>query len=93
VLPDYPDYAQVAGLDWYEVDPNLRQLLDRLLPQPDDRCFAEDVVGRYGDLVGRRIAARAEVTDKHGPVLVRRPVGQRHRESRPRLESLVLTAP
>ena len=71
MLPDYATYEQAIGLDWYEVDPNLRMLLDRLLTDPDDRTFAEGVVSRYGALVGRRIAARAEVSDKHGPVLVR----------------------
>jgi hypothetical protein len=71
MLPDYADYPQAIGLDWYAVDPNLRLLLDRLLPEPDDRDFAEGVVARYGDLVGRSVAARAEITDKHGPVLAR----------------------
>jgi acyl-CoA dehydrogenase len=71
MLPDYAEFEQAIGLDWYEVDPNLRLLLDRLLPEADDRAFAEDVVSRYGDLVGRTIAARAEITDKHGPRLDR----------------------
>lgn len=71
MLPDYAEFEQAVGLDWYEVDPNLRLLLDRLLPEPDDRKFAEEVVADYGALVGRTIAARAEVTDKHGPRLDR----------------------
>ena len=33
--------------------------------------MAEELVGHFGDLVGRRIAPRAEITDKHGPVLRR----------------------
>ncbi|HXY43463.1 MAG TPA: acyl-CoA dehydrogenase family protein, partial [Acidimicrobiales bacterium] len=52
-------------------DPNLALLLDRLLPDPADREFAEGVVSRYGGLVGRTVAANAEASDKHGPVLVR----------------------
>jgi acyl-CoA dehydrogenase len=71
VLPDYAEYEQAIGLDWYALDPNLSLLLDRLLPDPEDRKFAEEHVGEFGHLVGERIAARAEVTDKHGPVLRR----------------------
>jgi alkylation response protein AidB-like acyl-CoA dehydrogenase len=71
MLPDYADYEQAIGLDWYAADPNLRLLLDRLLPDPDDRRYAEGVVSGYGELIGRTVAANAEVTDKHGPVLVR----------------------
>src|SRR5437867_10163665 len=69
MLPDYAAYDEAIGLDWYEVDPNLRFPLDRLLPDPGDRALAEEVVGEYGPLVGGPIARRAEVTDKHGPVL------------------------
>ncbi len=71
MLPDYASYDEAVGLDWYEVDPNLRFILDRLLPDPSERAFAEEVVGEYGPLVGRSIAPRAEITDKNGPVLER----------------------
>src|SRR5207244_9307503 len=71
VLPDYASYDQAAGLDWYAVDPNLRATLDRLLPDPTDRAFAEAHVSTFGTLVGGTLAARAEITDKHGPVLRR----------------------
>ncbi len=71
MLADYAEHEGAVGLDWYEMDPNLRFLLDRFLPDVDDRKFAEDVVAGYGNLVGRSIAPRAEVTDKHGPVLER----------------------
>ena len=33
MLPDYATYDEAIGLDWYEVDPNLRFTLDRLLPE------------------------------------------------------------
>src|SRR5271157_4472016 len=69
MLPDYADYDQAVGLDWYQLDPNLSFLLDRYLPDPDDRAFAEDHVGRFGVLVGTQIAPRADETDRHGPVL------------------------
>jgi acyl-CoA dehydrogenase len=71
MLPDYAEYDQAIGLDWYSLDPNLHLLLDKTLPDPTDRDFAEKVVSEYGSLVGRRVAARAEVTDRHGPVLER----------------------
>lgn len=71
MLADYADYEQAIGLDWYEADPNLRLVLDHLLTDPHDRSFAEEHVARFGDLVGRTLAARAEETDKHGPVLRR----------------------
>jgi acyl-CoA dehydrogenase len=71
MLPDYAEFEQAAGLDWYALDPNLGALLDRHLPDPGDRSFAEEHVSRFGALVGRVIAPRAEVTDKHGPVLHR----------------------
>ncbi|HSO95470.1 MAG TPA: acyl-CoA dehydrogenase family protein [Acidimicrobiia bacterium] len=71
MLSDYAAYESGIGLDWYAVDPNLRALLDRLLPDPDDRAFAEEHVAEYGVLCGGPIAARAEETDKHGPVLRR----------------------
>ena len=30
MLPDYATYDEAIGLDWYDVDPNLRLILDRL---------------------------------------------------------------
>jgi len=71
VLPDYAELGQAVGHDWFALDPNLTFLLDRHLPDADDRAFAQTVVEPYGALVGTTIAARAEVTDAHGPVLRR----------------------
>lgn len=71
MLSDYAEHDSALGLDWYEMDPNLRLILDRLLPGLDDRKFAEEHVAAYGPLVGRRVGPRAEITDKHGPVLER----------------------
>jgi hypothetical protein len=71
MLPDYAEFEQAIGLDWYRMDPNLSFLLDRYLPDPADRAFAEDHLGRFGPLVGQVIAPRAEETDSHGPVLRR----------------------
>jgi acyl-CoA dehydrogenase len=71
MLPDYAQFDQAIGLDWYEMDPNLSFLLDLYLPDPADRSFAEEQVARFGALVGQVIAPRAEETDHHGPVLRR----------------------
>jgi alkylation response protein AidB-like acyl-CoA dehydrogenase len=71
MLPDYAECEQAVGLDWYAMDPNLSFLLDRYVPDPVDRAFAEDHVGRFGTLVGRVIAPRADDTDRHGPTLRR----------------------
>jgi hypothetical protein len=71
VLPDYACHEGATGLDWYALDPNLRLLLDRLLPDAADRAFAEEHVARFGALCGGPIARRAEISDKHGPTLVR----------------------
>jgi acyl-CoA dehydrogenase len=71
VLADYAEVDQAIGLDWYALDPNLSLLLDRYLPDHEDRKFAEEHVAEYGELVGRTLAARAEITDANGPVLRR----------------------
>jgi acyl-CoA dehydrogenase len=71
MLPDYAEHAEAIGLDWYALDPNLSLLLDKTLPDAKDREFAEKVVAEYGPLVGARLAARAELSDRHGPVLER----------------------
>src|SRR5688572_19322723 len=71
MLPDYSTHDGAIGLDWYETDPNLRLLLDRLLPDAGDREFAEEHVANFGRLCGGPVAERAEVSDRHGPVLNR----------------------
>lgn len=71
LLPDYAEFDQAIGLDWYRLDPNLSFLLDHYLPDPADRAFAEEQVAPYGPLVGCTLAPRAEETDAHGPVLRR----------------------
>ncbi|MCL4422808.1 MAG: acyl-CoA dehydrogenase family protein [Actinobacteria bacterium] len=71
MLPDYCELDQVTGQDFYSLDPNISFILDRHLPDPQDRSFAEEHIARYGKLVGETLAERAEATDKHGPVLKR----------------------
>ena len=87
LAPDYAEYEQAIGLDWYEVDPNLRLLLDRLLPDgatarsPKASCPSTATWSDGGLHRGRRS------TDKHGPVLIAlRPVGPGCRDRRSPLE-------
>ncbi len=65
---DYTKFESAIGLNWYEVDPNLQQIVERLTP-PEDREFVERHLRKMGALMGGPIAARAEVTDKHPPRL------------------------
>ncbi len=71
MLPDYAGLEQASGLDWYELDPNLSDLLDLHLPDAEERKLAEEHAARFGELVGKVVAPRAEETDKHGPELRR----------------------
>ncbi len=71
MLPDYAELESAVGHDWYALDPNLSFLLDYHLPDPALRREAEVHVSRFGALVGKVIAPRADETDKHGPVLNR----------------------
>ena len=56
------------GLNWYDADPNLQQLVERLA-LPDDRAFAEQQLRNMGGVIGGPVAARAEITDKNPPRL------------------------
>ncbi|MHB1487460.1 MAG: acyl-CoA dehydrogenase family protein, partial [Acidimicrobiales bacterium] len=71
MLADYASHDQAIGLDFYQMDPNLALLLERLLPEPSDLALAREQAQAYGRLVGQSLAARAEETDRHGPVLRR----------------------
>ncbi|MBF6600523.1 MAG: acyl-CoA dehydrogenase family protein [Dehalococcoidia bacterium] len=65
---DYSAFESAIGLNWYDVDPNLRQIVERLT-LPADREFVERQLEKMGAIMGQRIAARAEVTDKNPPRL------------------------
>ncbi len=67
---DYTQFESAIGLNWYEVDPNLHQIIERLT-LPGDREFVERHARDMGAVMGERIAARAEVTDKNPPRLER----------------------
>lgn len=65
---DYGSMESPIGHNWWDLDPNLRQLVERLA-HPDDRAFAERHLRNMGGVIGERVAARSEETDKHPPRL------------------------
>src|SRR5207247_1777430 len=65
---DYASIDDAIGLNWYDVDPNLQQVVERLAA-PEDRAFAEQQLRKMGGVIGGRIAARAEMADKNPPRL------------------------
>ena len=65
---DYAALESAIGLNWYDADPNLRQLVERLA-LPEDLAFAEQQLHNMGGVIGGPVAARAEITDKHPPRL------------------------
>ncbi len=65
----YEDFDSAIGLNWYEADPNLQQILHRML-EPADLEWCEPELRKIGALCGGPVAARAEVTDKNPPRLV-----------------------
>jgi acyl-CoA dehydrogenase len=67
---DYDKLESAIGLNWYEVDPNLRALMGRYL-SPQDRGWAEERLLRWGEICGGPIAANAEVIDRNPPQLER----------------------
>jgi acyl-CoA dehydrogenase len=67
---DYRKYESAIGLNWYEIDPNLQQIAHRTF-DPVDLEWCEPELRKAGALVGSHIAARAEITDKNPPQLVK----------------------
>ncbi len=66
---DYAQFDSAIGLNWYEIDPNLRSLMDRHVS--DDRAWAEELLTHWGEICGGPIARRAEVVDRNPPQLKR----------------------
>jgi alkylation response protein AidB-like acyl-CoA dehydrogenase len=66
---DYTQFDSAIGLNWYEIDPNLRALIDRHVTE--DRAWAEDLLVHWGELCGGPIARRAEIVDRNPPQLKR----------------------
>lgn len=67
---DYAKLESAIGLNWYEIDPNLRALMAHYL-SPQDRGWAEERLMRWGEICGGPIAANAEVIDRSPPQLER----------------------
>ena len=67
---EYETLDDAIGVNWYEVDPNLQQLVDRVVA-PGDREWAHAKLREFGALCGGPIAQRAEVTDRNPPRLVK----------------------
>jgi len=67
---DYAKLESAIGLNWYQVDPDLKALMDRYL-SPQDRGWAEERLQRWGEICGGPIAANAEVIDRNPPRLER----------------------
>ena len=65
---DFAALESAIGLNWYDVDPNLQQLVERLA-LPEDRAFADEQLRNMGGVIGGPVAERAEITDKHPPRL------------------------
>lgn len=57
-----------AGLDFFELDPGLQQLLPLYIPKEELQYFLPHFQ-RMGQLAGGRLNELATVADKHGPVL------------------------
>ncbi len=66
----YDTYTEAKGLNWYEVDPNLRMLMDRLIA-PEDRAWCEAKLVAMGALCGGPVAESAELSDRCPPRLER----------------------
>lgn len=67
---DYAAFDSAIGLNWYDIDPNLQQIIHRNL-DPADLEWCEPELRKIGALTGGPIAARAEITDKNPPQLVK----------------------
>jgi alkylation response protein AidB-like acyl-CoA dehydrogenase len=65
----YENFDSAIGLNWYEIDPNLQQILNRIM-DPADLEWCEPELRKIGALIGGPVAARAEITDKNSPQLV-----------------------
>jgi acyl-CoA dehydrogenase len=69
-MVDYEELDSAVGVNWYETDPNLQLIVDRLVDEAD-RDWAHEKLQQFGELCGGPIASRAEVTDKNPPRLVK----------------------
>ena len=69
MLEDYKIYKKAEGNNFFDLDPNLQFILKRTLNKEEELKIAETIASTYGQVVGEKIAPRADFTDRHGPVL------------------------
>ncbi|HTY55481.1 MAG TPA: acyl-CoA dehydrogenase family protein [Candidatus Binataceae bacterium] len=67
---NYEEFDSAIGLNWYEIDPDVQQVMRRML-DPVDLEWCEPELIKFGALCGGAIASRAETTDKHPPELTK----------------------
>jgi hypothetical protein len=67
---DYAELEAAIGLNWYEIDPDLQDIVRTHCP-PDRYESAHGTLIELGALLGGGVAARAEVTDRNSPRLQR----------------------
>jgi acyl-CoA dehydrogenase len=67
---DWADYERAIGLNWFELDPDVRDRVRQDSPS-DDRQWADGLLSDFGALVGGRVAPNSELVDSHPPELVR----------------------
>lgn len=67
---DYAEYERAIGLNFYELDPDLKDTIRRYVPA-DTYEVADEHLHRMGELCGGEIAERAETTDRNPPRLER----------------------
>ena len=67
---DYTSFDGAVGLNWYDVDPDLKRRVQMDVPA-EDLEWAEATLGDLGELVGGRVARNADIIDSHPPELVR----------------------
>ena len=67
---DYSSFERAIGLNWYEIDPDLQDIVKRYVPE-NERASAEAHLREAGALIGGPIAERAEMTDRNPPRLER----------------------
>lgn len=67
---DYSAFEKAAGLNWYEVDPDLQDTIRRYVPAEEYEA-ADRRLREVGALIGGPVAERAESTDRNPPRLER----------------------
>lgn len=67
---DYSQFERAIGLNWYEVDPDLQDIIRRYVPA-EDFLATDTRLREVGALIGGPIAERAETTDRNPPRLER----------------------